>query len=92
MPAYPVYLSHLRDYRIVMVPAFEMRKIEYFEDRTKKALDNIFKYGQNDVHNVEGKPSVMVGDIIEFEGKMFRVENEGFKELSEFAGEVVSAK
>lgn len=43
-------------------------------------LDWIFKFGQNDFQP-RSLPSVSVGDVVRLDGKRFRVENCGFKEL-----------
>ena len=71
--------------RIVDVPAAEI-EISLARDVTHPAdapniLHAIYRYGQNDCHP---KPcrSVSVGDIIRLDGKRYRVDSVGFKEVT----------
>lgn len=47
-----------------------------------ETLEAIFMYGQNDFQPVAGKPSVSVGDVIEFERKLYLVKPVGFAEIT----------
>jgi hypothetical protein len=47
----------------------------------EECLQIIFRYGQNDFQPKK-HPSVSVGDVIEFDNKMYRVENIGFSEVN----------
>lgn len=62
--------------RFVDVPREEL------SDSTLLNLEAIFANGQNDWQPVEGKPSVSVGDVIEFEEKFYIVKPIDFSEIT----------
>ena len=67
------------DVRHVVVPRAELRQAEDEE----AILDLVYKYGQNDFAIYEQRmPSVSMGDVIDLNGALYRVESVGFKKMT----------
>ena len=60
----------------------DIRLVEIPEG-TVPTPDSIFQYGQNDFQPHPTLPSVSVGDVIEWDGKLVCVSPVGFKEVTE---------
>jgi hypothetical protein len=56
---------------------------EYTSLDTKEMLNNVFRYGQNEVHNDVAKVSVSAGDVVELHGDLWLVKGIGFSKMSE---------
>lgn len=65
--------------RIVDVPENRFIMEDYYNNiiSLDECLQIIFRYGQNDFQP-KNHPSVSVNDVIEFDNKMYKVENIGF--------------
>jgi hypothetical protein len=82
--------------RTVVIPAAEgvgqSTESPFWRDlTTDQKLDHIFYYGQNDSQPVANHRSVSVGDIIRLEGKRYRVDAVGFREMPESAPVIQSS-
>ncbi len=83
-----VYLtgdSDLNALRLVDVPADELEGVKPYENEADLAtfLESVFTYGQNDFQRVPGVRSLMVGDLIEFNGSYHVIQSFSFKKLTE---------
>lgn len=61
-------------YRNVEVPTAEI------SENIDETLEKVFMYGQNDFQPLD-RPSVSVGDVINYDGQYFVVANFGFKKI-----------
>lgn len=64
----------------------EIREVEvndcFLVEGTDYFLDEVFAAGQNDIQ-AQQHPSVSIGDVIEYDSKLFLVCMVGYKEISE---------
>jgi len=64
----------------------EIREVEIpngeIDGNLNHDLDLVFHYGQNDILRVPGKPSVSVGDVIDWYGRKYAVIGIGFEDIS----------
>lgn len=81
--------------RLVDIPDDEYQELQPFADESDPGevafpnqylhmlLDLVFKYGQNDIQPIDGVRSLMVGDLIFFNGQYALIKALGFNVLSE---------
>lgn len=61
----------------------QIREVEIPDDTpATDILGAVFYYGQNDFQPVDNCPSVSMADVIEHDGKFYRVDAVGFSEMS----------
>ena len=77
--------SDLTALRLVTLPADELEGVKPYENKADLVnfLDSVFTYGQNDFQPLPGVRSLMVGDLIEFNGSYHLIQSFGFKTLTE---------
>jgi len=71
--------------RLVDIPDDEYQELQPFADKSDrdKLFELVFKYGQNDFQPIDGVRSLMVGDLIFFNGQYALIKALGFNVLSE---------